>query len=383
MKHSLSAAGLALVAWPAIAVSQAPRTITYPAVAPNAITTLATPSLTLSQAGCELNGVNGVVLQRSGGIVVANAGDRQFCYFDAGGQLIKKFGRRGAGPGEFDAPEVGGLYRGDSIVVADRMQRRVTVLGPRGEGSREFVVTRPDSLGSHTRTLALPNGDLLLSFSEVTTMAPRPEAVTFYQQFFRMNPSGAPGPRVVRLVEGERFVQGLKPEDGMGSTAYWGLQWGRSTSYSATATGFVAGDGGDNVIRQYDTTGQVRVLHVVPLARRPITPELIAAYKKTVIGAARPERRPVTERMANEMPYPKETPAYSAIIADQSGPIWVQSYPDSSGAYWLRLDPATASAKAFKFPAKFRLYAVRSDRACGVGRDEDDLQTIYCFAVPR
>ena len=375
--------GTMLVLAAGSAASQAPRTIRYPAVPPAAIVSLTTPALTVPQDGCELNGVNGVVVQQGGGIVVANAGDRALCFFDAEGRLVKKAGRRGAGPGEFEGMGHLSLYRGDSIVVNDAMQRRISIFGPRGEVGRQFVVRNPDTLGSHNTTLALPSGDFLLAFAEIKTMAPRKEAVVIHQQFFRASEDGTIGQRLVRLVIGEHFVQALRPEDGNGSTAYWGLQWGRSTSISAKPAGFVYGDGADNIIREADASGRVLVEHVTPLTRRPVTPDLIARYKDATVKSARPERRATMERMASEMPYPREMPAYNRIIADHAGPIWVESYPDSSGSHWLRLDPATASTKAYRFPDRFRLHAVRSDRACGIGRDADDLQTVYCFTVPR
>jgi hypothetical protein len=366
-----------------VAIGQAPRTITYPAVPPANIVTLAAPSLTLVTDDCELNAVNGIAMQQNGGIVIANSGNRQLCYFDARGALVKKAGRRGAGPGEFEVMEDVAVYRGDSIVVADRMQHRVSVFGPAGEQGRQFLVTSPDTLGSHNRTLALTNGDILLSFMEIKTMAPQKDAVVMYQQFLRANSAGAATTRLARLVVGEHFVQALRPEDRMGSTAYWNLQWGRSTSIGALPSGFVAGDGGDNVIRQFDAAGQLRVSHVVPLSRRPITPDHIASFEASQLKAAKPERRTLTQRMLDEMPYPTMTPAYGAVIADQAGAIWVQSYPDGTESHWLRLDPASGTAKAFRFPPRFRLRAVRADRACGVARDADDLETVQCFTIPK
>jgi hypothetical protein len=376
-------AGAVLVLAAASAESQALRTIRYPAVAPTAIVALTNPVLTILQDGCELNGANGVVIQQSGGIVVANAGDRVLCFFDGTGRLVKKAGRRGAGPGEFESMGHLSLYRADSVTVTDAMQRRISIFGSRGEVGRQFLVRSPDTLGSHNTTLALPSGDFLLAFAEIKTMAPRKEAVVIHQQFFRAAGDGTIGQRLVRLVIGEHFVQALRPEDGMGPTAYWGLQWGRSTSISAKPSGFLYGDGGDNIIREADASGRVLVEHVTPLARRAVTPDLIARYKDATVNGAKPERRAVMERMTTEMPYPREMPAHGRIIADHSGPIWVESYPDSSGSYWLRLDPATVTAKAYRFPDRFRLHAVRSDRACGIGRDADDLQTVYCFSVPR
>ena len=377
--------GIAAIALFATAVAgQSPRTIRYPAVPPNAIVSLAKPSLTIASADCEFNGITGVVMQQRGGIVVANNGEQQLCYYDGHGAFLKRAGRKGAGPGEFIVVENPMLYRGDSIVVGDRMQRRVSVFGPAGEPGRQFIIEPPDtSLGSYVTDLALLSGDILLSFWEKRLATARPDPVIFYQQFVRAAPAGATATRVLRIVESEHFIQALQPEDRMGSTAYWNLQFGRSSSISATAKGFIAGDGGDNTLTEYDPAGKPIALHVTPLVRKPVTPEVIARYKRAELSMTKPERLATIQRLVDQMPYPKEMPAYNAVIADHAGPIWVQSYPDSTGFYWLRLDPASASTKAFKFPAKFRLYAVRADRACGVGRDDDDLQTIYCFTVPK
>jgi hypothetical protein len=378
---SAARTGLVLLAIPACGLAQAVRAIRYPAVAPAAIVSLTRPSLTIASGDCEFNRVNGLVMQANGGIVVANGGEQQLCYYDSRGSFVAKAGRRGQGPGEFSYIDDVSLYRADSILVGDRMQRRISILGPAGQPGRQFPVKTPDTLGSYNATRALTNGDVLLAFMEVKTMAPSPKAITFHQQFFRASPAGEIGGRIARLVESEHFVQAVPAT--MGGTAYWTLHWGKSTSLSPLADGFVAGDGGDNVVTGYDRDGHARVRHVVPLTRRSVTPEMIAQYRQESIEATKPPQRPLEQKRVDEMPYPAETPAYNAIIADQTGPIWVQSYPDSSGSYWLRLDPATATTRAFRFPARFRLYAVRSDRACGVGRDEDDLQTVYCFSVPR
>jgi len=322
-------------------------------------------------------------MQQGGGIVVANSGEQQLCYYDARGAFVKKAGRKGAGPGEFAAMADASLYRGDSILVNDPMQRRVSILGPAGEAGRQFTVLRPDTLGSQSLIRALLNGDLILGFNEVKTMAAQKDAVVFHQQIFRATPAGVVGSRVTRLVEGEHFVQSIVTALGGRTNAYWSLQWGRSTSLSALPAGLVGGDGGDNVITEYNATGQPVVLHVAPLTKKPVTADVIARFKQATLSAAKPEDREQAQRMVDEMPYPKEMPAYNAVIADLTGPIWVQSYPDSTGSYWLRLDPATITTRGYRFPAKFRLYAVRADRACGVGRDDDDLQTVYCFTIPR
>jgi hypothetical protein len=358
-----------------------PRTIRYTVPPASAATSLSAPAVTLDPAQCELNRANAVLIENTGALVVVNGGNRELCFFDPAGKFVKKVGRRGAGPGEFEDMSWPSLYRGDSLAITDRRQNRVTIFGPQGERGREFVVLKPDTLGSQTLTVPLASGEFLFGFSEIRTAAPRPEAVVFHQQIVRVPPTGGGGPRVARLPASEHFIQKTPPE--MGGTAYWNLAFGRELSVSPSINGFVSGDGSDDVIREYDGAGQVRTHHVTGLARRPVTPQQIGAYREATLKSTRPQQRAVTEKMLEEMPFPQARPAYARVIADPTGPVWVQSYPDSSGSYWIRLNPADASAKAYRFPSLFSLHAARGDRACGIGRDADDLQTVYCFAIPR
>ena len=357
-----------------------PRTIRYNVPPASAAVTLSTPTLTLDQSQCELNRANAVLLQGSGALVVINAGNRELCFYDAAGAFVKKAGRRGAGPGEFEEMYWASVYRGDSIAITDRLQNRITIFGPRGDRGREFVVLKPDTLGSQTLSVPLSNGEFLLGFSEIRTAAPRPDAAVFHQQIVRASPTGANGPRVARLASSEHFIQ--KADVGSG-VAYWSLAFGRMFSVSPSSVGFLHGDGSDGLIREYDAAGQVRTQHSTGLSRRPVTPAMINDFRKSTLETTPPARRAVIEKMLDEMPYPRELPAYARVLSDPNGPVWVQTYPDSSGAYWVRLNPANASAAAFQFPSRFSLHAVRGDRACGIGRDADDLQTVYCFAIPR
>jgi hypothetical protein len=371
-----------VLAFATVATAQQPPRIEYRPDVSRSLSALVDFRKGHEQGGCELNGVNAIVMQGGGGIVVSNARNQQLCFFSADGRLLKAVGRRGSGPGEFQAMGDVSLYRGDSIVVSDPMLKRISVFGPRGEPGREFRVESPDTLGGHHSTVALANGEFLLGFNLVRTMAPQKDAVVFHEQFVRATPDGILGARVARVVQGEHFVQAL--DRNFGGSAYWSLQWGREMAISPVAAGFVHGDGGDNIVREYDPAGRIVTTHVLPLARQAITPEIIAAFKARELAAAKPARRAEIEKMVEEMPYPKQMPAFTNIIADPDGPVWVEQYPHGLvSPVWLRLDRTSRLAGSYQLPARFRLLAVRADRACGVGRDADDLETVYCFNVPK
>lgn len=360
------------------------RVIRYAVVAPAAIVTLTTPSLTLPQDGCELNRVSGIVLQSTGGIVVANSGNTELCLFDSGGQFVKKAGRKGAGPGEFTVITSLLPYRGDSIVVADGMQRRVSIFGPLGERGREFLTSKPDSgLGFYSFTQPLPDGTMLLGFSEFIMGPPRPDAAMFTQRLFHVSAAGTAPSRIGSFPHSEHFIQAT-PDASNGGTAYWDLAFGRIYSAAPLGDGFVGGDGADGMLRQYNATGKLRAIHNVGLERRPVTDETIASYRRAALLAnTRPDRRAVEERRVADMPFPKQFPAYNRVITEDGSRIWVQPYPSGATSHWLRVDPASGSAQGFSFPLRFRLIAVRGGRACGVGRDDVDLETIYCFSLPK
>jgi hypothetical protein len=356
----------------------------YATVPRSADVVLASPELTVRESACELNRVGAMILQRSGQVVIANRGNYELCIFDARGQLVRKVGRRGAGPSEFQAMQWIASLRGDSILVVDPFQKRMQVFGPDGGLGRQLPVQSPaPELGSLTSTATLSDGTLLLGFSEFKMGAPRPEAVMFYQTLFTVGPSGTVIERLGSFPNNEHFIQAVSPQ--MGGTAYYDLAFGRSFSLAPFGDGFVGGDGTDATVREYSAMGKLKAIHRLGVERRPITDADIASFRDADLKTVRDADRPRVEHMLAEMPYPKSFPAYQQILTDDAGRIWVAVLPEGSDSErrWLRVDPSRMKAEAVRFPARFRLMAVRGGRACGVGRDDVDLETVYCFKTPK
>lgn len=361
------------------------RLMAYPVPEPAAARRFAAPSVTIQEsASCQLNRIRGIVLQQSGNIVVANFGNHELCVFDGSGRFVQRFGRRGSGPGEFQAPS--GLWglSGDSLLTSDVSLRRLSVFTAEGDFVRSFPIKAPvDTLGSLSRVLALRDGSVLMGFSEFVRGAPRPEAVQFHQRLFRFSSEGALLGPAGRAPIAEHFIQAVPQQ--MGGVAYWNRAFGRQLTVAAVTGGFVAGDGTDFSVVEYDLAGRPRRVHRLPVAARPVTRADIAAYRERQLAGQSDANRAVAERMVAEMPFPASFPAYSRILTDPGDRIWIEEYSTSGAATgaWTVLDPPMGTAWMVSFPPRFTLWSISRRRTCGVARDQDDVESVVCFDLER
>src|SRR5688500_5399231 len=77
--------------------------------------------------------ITGLARLRNGQIVVVDAGSRDVRYFDSEGALVRRVGRQGPGPGEFQRPFLVSSPASDSVIVVDNALSRITTLDGEGE----------------------------------------------------------------------------------------------------------------------------------------------------------------------------------------------------------------------------------------------------------
>jgi hypothetical protein len=98
-----------------------------------------------------------LVTDAAGDYFVLDHGDRRIAVFDARGRYLRSFGRRGAGPGEFESMELV-LFDDPWLVIWDAHQRRTTRY--RTDGTLQDVTRHP--VDSRARFLPLDDGGYLL-----------------------------------------------------------------------------------------------------------------------------------------------------------------------------------------------------------------------------
>ncbi|MHB1328574.1 MAG: hypothetical protein ACYC2K_10270, partial [Gemmatimonadales bacterium] len=94
----------------------------------------------------ELTQIVGAVLRRDGSLAAASGLANAIRFFDSAGRSIGSLGRPGSGPGEFQA--LTGLWAaaGDSLVAADIMTQRLTLITPDGKAGRAYSLGGQSSL---------------------------------------------------------------------------------------------------------------------------------------------------------------------------------------------------------------------------------------------
>lgn len=319
-----------------------------------------------------------------GGFVVANAGSGQLYWFDSTGKRVAVAGRKGQGPGEYLSIRDIAVTRGDNVVVMDDGTRRVTILGPGGKVTSTITLQAPfDGGGGPTRMTALSDGTVIVGYSEVTQMSPRPDASYFRQRLFSYSPAGVlrrgPG---FGIPESEHFVQEVPAE--MGRVAYWNLAFGRIMSVRADSTNILIGDGTDWSVEVRRADGTLRRTHRVARPLAEVTERDRDGYRQAALTGVKPAQRLVVERMTREMPFPSRKPAYRRFEVDDVHAIWIEAWPEpgTTAIEWIRLDRARRTATAFSIPRSFRPFAFAGGRVYGVWRDADDVEHVKAYRLP-
>jgi len=104
-----------------------------------------------------LGNITDLAIRNDGGVYVAEEDPPRVTSFDARGVFARVMMRDGAGPGETGEAEI--TARGDTLVVFDPTQRRLTWLSPAGAVVRE---ARVDVDENESRILSLPDGAVFI-----------------------------------------------------------------------------------------------------------------------------------------------------------------------------------------------------------------------------
>jgi hypothetical protein len=315
-----------------------------------------------------------------GRIVVANAGMREIRYFDAEGDFLYSSGRRGDGPGEFQA--LTGMWRlaGDSILTFDRRQQRVSVFGPDGSFVRSFTFSTlagapalPLLIGP-TRDRRLILRDRPIRPGEITT------GVLHDSTFvLRFDLDGVLVDTLGYILERETFAWN---EDG----AFMSLRaaFGRGGFWALFDNGLYLGSSESYEIGYYASNGSLSRLIRSTQPNQVVTPEDIERYKENLLEYARdPSSRAMWKRIGSDMPYPGTMPAYGSLKADAEGHLWVGVYPPPGEdlQQWTVFTREGVMLGLVETPPGFTIYEIGTDYVLGRWIDELDVQHIQLYEL--
>jgi len=285
----------------------------------------------------EFGTVTTAVLMSDGRIVVADAQAAELKVYDSSGRHLGTFGRSGSGPGEYRV--ISALYRtrGDTLLVVDPRNQRITrllpsmeTLGaitlepipwvhapgtPGGQPLRGFVALQVKGV--------LDDGSLLATH---TTRAVRTPDVTTVSrdtlQLRLLNPATGAVDSVGMVVSGQWFQ--FFPGDG--SFTFGQPPWGYVESLAVARDRYYYGTGENFQIEERTPHG--RLVRLIRVCDEPtaIDARRINQLIERYLTELRPELVRSQEVALKSIPHPVVAPSYLRLLADRVDRLWVQQY---------------------------------------------------------
>lgn len=320
--------------------------------------------------------VTQAILLPNGRVAVADNGSAAIKVFDATGELVASFGRKGEGPGEFLHLSLISAYRQDSILALDARRSLVSVWSTDGHLARTI------RLPSVTRTrppLALPDGRFLVARARprgLVTSGRRPPGM------------GVDTVRPLIFDPDGELVDSLPPlpldpwavgSDGAPTMAFFAprasiavgvgqLYWGWPERFEITVL---------------DLSGRVLEVMSRPHERVRATAGDRTRFIDAVVGPDDRSRRMYESAVFGEwLPAFATSPTYPLQI-DAEGVVWVPSFEfglEPPTRWTVFAADGTFLGEVAAVP-DLQIRGIDSDRVVGLIRDEFDVQYVQIHNI--
>ena len=327
-----------------------------------------------------------------GRIVVANAGSHELRVFDASGTHLASWGRQGEGPGEFARLYQVAPWPGDSVLAWDS-KPRISVFDSGGDFGRSFSlqgsVGHPDfwpwprSARRDGKILAVLRSEAVARDSAVLEIRRGDGAP--YASF------GTHPYHELALVEADldRPFRGHREVTYGGRlvTGFWGdlVFTGFSARYEIRA---FRTDGALARIVRRDHLGRVpaeadREFFIAREVAR-LQSELARAGPRIQLLSEPESFATLTRKLMEATPLAETFPAFSSVIGDAAGYLWVREYDfprePRPAPLWTVFDPAGRVLGFVETPGGLDILEIGEDYL--LGRKTDDLGLEYIEAWP-
>lgn len=339
----------------------------------------------------QLHDVQHVTRLSDGTIVIANNGSSEVRFYDDAGRYLRSSGQRGGGPGEFESISLMRRLAGDTLLVWDARNRRVTLLGPDGTYIRDFT---PEGMNGQVVSgvgAALEDGTLLArGTGRVPSASTRSHRDTLHYSVIR----GDSVRELRRYPGAERSLQIQESGGRVMSIMISQVAFGRTAHAAAGRDGFYIGSSDTYEIHRYDADGTLRgIIRSAHVPEQPVTADLFQAWVDATL-----ERRAqsftesglefdaaAVRKDVEESERAPTVPLYGDLLADQAGGVWVKDYvmpgPDGRPERWTIFAEDGTMRGAIDLPPRFRPMYVDGDTVAGVITDEYDVQYVRVSTI--
>jgi hypothetical protein len=333
-------------------------------------------------------------------IVVADGmsvGHDALLIYDGAGRFVRRIGRSGNGPCEFNQLWWAQPYRGDSIAAYDYADHAVTIVTADGGCGREVRLpnwqptstVRFASFSEHADG-AFADGSFLSQPGGYLDVSSGTGPVWWRHSFLRVTPDGAAYDSLGLFEIGRAHWPGGEEYDQ--------YHYGAFTSRAVTPDGFYFGTAEDFEIRRYDADGTLRAIVRRAFEPEPVTEADRAAFIDAYVertraagrdhgGDAAAERARL--RLQDEAFAPVK-PAYSTFLVDAEGNLWVQTYRTYLAEWlgtvdepveWSVFDPGGRWLGVVSMPGRFEAKSIGAAEVLGLWTDEDGIKHVRGYSL--
>lgn len=298
---------------------------------------------------------------RSGVVVVADVAEHNLVFLDSTGRVLRRVGRRGRGPGEFQYLSWLERCSTDSLFTWDPILSRVEVRDTAGRLARGFRLP-----GRPARISCSARGHFAVIMRQPALQLPSADSPVYLATLVFATSAG----------------------DSVGTLG--DIRVGQNRPLAAIAQIAMAqdrlyvGNADSALVVAYDAAGKVVARVATGQSARPATKaHYERAIQKLVVGMGESERGPIVERLRS-IPMPQYLPAYSALAADPEGALWVVSSVPGDGATLIEaLGVDGVRLGSLWISVELDLYEVGEDYVLGAYEAADGEQRILGVRVRR
>ena len=320
-----------------------------------------------------------------GRIVVADYTSSEVRMFDASGSHLVSWGGDGEGPGEFLTLTHAAPWPGDSILAWYTSGLGISVF---------------DSDGNHGRSFGLRSGE------EELWRRPRPIAVRSDGTILSINDPENADTAVVEIWDGDgALVASLGSHPHRELIVATNERGSRQLRFPAYGRELVTGQWGDLVVASHTTRYEIRAFRgdgtLARIVRREHVPraptqedreayieeQLARATSRVPAGILEMEAMEIWMRMEETTPLAEAFPAFSRVLSDAAGNLWVREYDfpreERPAPLWTVFDPEGRVLGFIETPKGLRIGQIGEDYILGHARDELDVEYIQVWPLER
>jgi hypothetical protein len=325
--------------------------------------------------------------QGDGTIVAADFGSRQIRRYGSDGTFLNAWGRRGDGPGEFQNLGVF-PYRGDSIVAVDIT--RYSFYDSEGNAGRTLSLPQLREMDpARERPIPIASTGFLLAFQDGAFLAVRSPTpiVTFGECqssnriFFRYAPDG----QFADTIGVFDAPANCWAERGSGLLT---LPFPHEFVFTADGENVYVGGIVGFEVRHISLDSRSQTLVRASHVDLRTTDAIRTGFGDNAVEVARANNMdiPSVRRALADLEYPETVPAFSQLLTDPEGHLWVRHYKQRwtvGPETWSVFAPEGFLLGVVDTPERLQVRQIGSDFIFGIWTDELDIRYVREYALLR